>query len=269
VDGNNIAIEYRFAHGQFDRLPDLARELVALPVAVLVTAVTQASIAARDSTKNIPIVMAGVADPVAAGLVSSLARPGGNITGTSSMSVETAGKQLGLLKEMVPGIRRAAILWNPTNRVFQTQLVRETEAAAQTLGIRLLLFEAHDLRSIEQGLAAISKERVGGLIVLLDPTLNAHAPRIAALAAKARLPSVSGFVGYADAGGLTTYGPSFSELYRSAAGYVAKILRGAVPAELPIEQPTKFELVINLKAAKQLGISMPQSLLLRADRVVE
>jgi len=269
VEGSNIAIEYRFAHQRFERLPDLARELISLPVDVLVTAVTQASVAAKENTRTIPIVMAGVADPVAAGLVSSLARPGGNVTGTSSMSAATVPKSLELLKEMVPGIRRVAVLWNPTNRVFQMQMVRETEAAARSLGIQLQMFEAHDLPSIERAFETISKERAAGLNVLADPTLNAHAARIAALAEKARLPSVSGTSLYAEAGGLMAYGANFYEQYRHAAGYVAKILKGAKPANLPIEQPTKFELVINMKTAKQLGVSVPQSLLLRADRIIE
>jgi putative ABC transport system substrate-binding protein len=269
VEGTNIAIEYRFAHQRFERLPDLARELIGLRVDVLVTAVTQASVAAKDNTKTIPIVMAAVADPVGAGLVSSLARPGGNITGTSSMSVATAAKSLELLKEAVPGIRRVAVLWNPANRIFQMQVVRETEAAARSLGIQLQMYEAHDLPSIERAFETISKERVAGLNVLADPTLNTYAPRIAALAAKARVPSVSGIGLYAEAGGLMGYGANFYELYRSAAGYVTKILKGAKPADLAIEQPTKFELVINMKTAKQLGVSIPQSLLLRADRVIQ
>jgi len=269
VEGTNIAIDYRFAHQRFERLPDVARELIGLPVDVLVTAVTQASVAAKDNTKTIPIVMAAVADPVGAGLVSSLARPGGNITGTSSMSVATAAKSLELLKEAVPGIRRVAVLWNPANRIFQMQVVRETEAAARSLGIQLQMYEAHDLPSIERAFETISKERVAGLNVLADPTLNTYAPRIAALAAKAGLPSVSGIGLYAEAGGLMGYGANFYELYRSAAGYVTKILKGAKPADLPIEQPTKFELVINMKTAKQLRVSLPQSLLVRADRVIE
>ncbi|HEV8554060.1 MAG TPA: ABC transporter substrate-binding protein [Casimicrobiaceae bacterium] len=269
MEGTNIAIDYRFAHQRFERLPDLARELIGLPVDVLVTAVTQASVAAKDNTRTIPIVMAAVADPVGAGLVSSLARPGGNITGTSSMSVATAAKSLELLREAVPGIRRVAVLWNPANRIFQMQMVRETEAAARSLGIQLQMYEAHDLPSIERAFETISKERVAGLNILADPTLNTHAPRIAALAEKARLPSVSGIGLYAEAGGLMGYGANFYELYRSAAGYVAKILKGAKPADLPIEQPTKFELVINMKTAKRLGVSLPQSLLLRADRLIE
>jgi putative ABC transport system substrate-binding protein len=240
-----------------------------LRVNVLVTQVTQASIAAKDNTKTIPIVMSGVSDPVASGLVASLSRPGGNVTGTSAMGSETSAKWMELLKEAVPGARRVAVLWNPANRVFHLQLLRETEAAARLLGLQLRLFEARDLESIEKALATISKERFSGLNVLPDPTLVAHHPRIAALAEMARLPSVSGSFGYADAGGLMAYGPSYPELARAAGGYVAKILKGAKPAELPVEQPTTFELVINLKTAKQLGVTIPRSLQLRAARIIQ
>jgi len=269
VEGTNIAIESRFANDQFDRLPDLARELIALPVDVLVTFVTQASIAARDNTKTIPIVMVGVSDPIASGLISTLARPGGNVTGTSGMFSEAAGKRLQLLKELIPGVQRVAVLWNPANRVFQMQMIQETEAAARPLGIQLRVFEARDPESIERAFAAISKERVAGLNLLPDPTLAANWVLIAALAAKARLPSVSGNSVYAEVGGLMSFGPSFPEMARSAGGYVAKILKGAKPAQLPVERPTKFELVINMKTAKQIGVTIPQSLLLRADRVIE
>ncbi|MET0164193.1 MAG: ABC transporter substrate-binding protein [Vicinamibacterales bacterium] len=269
VEGTNIAIESRFAHEQFDRLPDLARELISLKVDVLVTNVTQATIAAKDNTNTIPIVMVGVSDPVASKLVSSLSRPGGNVTGTSGMFAEAAGKRLELLNEAVPGMRRVGVLWNPANRVFQMQMIQETEAAARRLGIQLQMFEASDLVSIERAFATITSERVSGLNVLPDPTFGANATKIAALAEKARIPTMSGSGMYADAGGLMSYAPSLSELARNAAGYVAKILKGAKPAELPVEQPKKFELVINMKTAKQLGVAMPQSLLLRADRVIQ
>ena len=270
IEGTNVTIEPRFANGQFDRLPALAGELIGLPVDVLVTWVTEASIAARDNSKTIPIVMIGVGDPVASGLISSLSHPGGNVTGTSGMFSEAAGKRLELLNEAVPGRGRIAVLWNPANRVFQSQMIRETEAAARPLGIQLQMFEARDLASIEKAFAAISKERISGVNVLPDPILvGAHGARIAALAAKARLPSVSGNSAYAEVGGLIAYGPSFPELARSAGGYVAKVLKGAKPADLPVERPTKFELVINMKTAKQIGVTLPQSLQLRADRLIE
>jgi putative ABC transport system substrate-binding protein len=269
VEGSNLVIEPRFADSEFDRLPGLARELIALPVDVLVTMVTQATIAARDNTKTIPIVMVGVSDPVASGLVASLSRPGGNVTGTSGMFSEAAGKRLQLLKEITPDARRVAVLWNPTNRTFQMQQIKETETAARTLGIQLQLFEAHDPESIQRALAAISKESVSGLNVLPDPTFTAHGALIAALAAKARLPSVSGNGAYAEAGGLMSFGPSFAEMARGAGAFVAKILKGANPAQLPVERPTKFELVINMKVANQIGLTVPQSLRARADREVQ
>src|SRR5262245_45952414 len=207
VEGTNIAIESRFARNQFDRLPGLAQELISLPVDVLVTTVTQATIAAKDNTKTIPIVMVGVSDPVGSKLISSLSRPGGNVTGTSGMFAEAAGKRLELLNEAVPGMRRVAVLWNPANRVFQTQMIRETEAAARQLGIQLQMLEASDLASIESAFATISRGSVSGLNVLPDPTLSANAIKIAALAEKARIPTVSGSGVYADAGGLMSYAP--------------------------------------------------------------
>ena len=269
VEGTNIAIESRFADNQFDRLPELARELIGLPVDVLVTFVTEASIAAKDNTKTIPIVMVGVSDPVASNLVSSLSHPGGNVTGTAGMYSDGAGKRLQLLKEAAPGIQRAAVIWNPTNRVFQQQVIRETEAAAQQLGIRLQMFEARDLASIERVFATISNERALGLNILPDPTLGSHAPRIAALAEKARLPSVGAGAAFAEAGGLIGYGPSLYELAHNAGGYVARILRGAKPEDLPVEQPSKFEFVVNMKTAKQIGLNIPESLRARADRLIE
>jgi len=269
TEGTSIAIEYRFANFQFERLPDLARELIGLPVDVLVTNVTQASVAAKDNTTTIPIVMVGVSDPVASKLVSSLSNPGGNVTGTSGMFSEAAGKRLQLLKEAAPGIRRVAVLWNPANRLFQSQLLRETEVAAKQLGVELRLFETRDLASIESAFTAIANERAVGVDVLPDPTLGSHAPRIAVLAQRMRLPSVGGGAGYAEAGLLIGYGPSLRELARDAAGYVAKILKGAKPADLPVAQPTRFELVVNLRTAEQIGVSVPQSVRARADRLIE
>lgn len=269
VDGTNVAIEPRFAYDRFDRLPELARELIDLPVNVLVTFVTQASIAAKDNTRTIPIVMVGVSDPVASGLVSSLSRPGGNVTGTSGAFTGLAGKCLQLLQEVNPGVSRIAILWNPANRVFQAQMLEETTVSARQLGIELQLFEARDAKSIETAFEAISKRRLRAVSVLPDPVFAANWERIAALATTSRLPSVTVSSAYAEAGGLMTYGPSLADSARAAAGYVAKILDGAKPAELPVERPTKFELVINLKTAKQIGITVPQPLRLRADRLIE
>ena len=269
VEGTNIQIESRFANNRFDRLPALARELIALRVDVLVTYVTQASLAAKHGTDTIPIVMLGVGDPLGSGLVASLSRPGGNVTGTSGSFVESAGKRLQLLKEAVPAIRRVAVLWNPDNTVFQAQVLDQTRAAARPLDIELELFEARDPASIENALAAMAKQRVSAVNVLPDPGLGTNYVRIAALATKMRLPSISAISGYAEAGGLLAYGPNLSDMARNAGGYVAKILKGAKAGDLPVEQPTKFELVINLKTAKQIGIVVPQSMRLRADRLIE
>jgi putative ABC transport system substrate-binding protein len=269
VEGSNIAIEYRFAEGRFDRLPGLAAELVALRVDILVPVATQASLAARRATPAIPIVMVGVSDPVASRLVASLARPGANVTGNSSLTAPTVAKSLELLKELAPNARRVGVLWNPANRVFQAQLVQASEAAARSLNLELVMFEADAPEAIDKAFSAMAKARLGALNVLADPMLTAQFRRIARLAAAARMPSVGWQASYAEAGGLIAYGPSFRELHRDAAAYVAKILSGAKPADLPIAQPTHFDLVINLKTARQLGVAIPPSLEVRATRVID
>jgi putative ABC transport system substrate-binding protein len=269
AEGTNVTIESRFANDRFDRLPALARELIDLQVDVLVTYVTQASIAAKQTTTKIPIVMVGVSDPVASGLVSSLSHPGANVTGTSGSFTGLAGKCAQLLQEAIPGLRRVAVLRNPANRVFQAQMLDETKAAARELGIELQLFDASDPASIETAFAAISKQRLPAVSVLPDPVFAGNWARIAALATKSRLASVTVSSAYAEAGGLMAYGPSIPYMARRSASYVAKILNGAKPADLPIERPTKFELVINLETAKQIGMTVPQPLRLRADRLIE
>jgi putative ABC transport system substrate-binding protein len=269
VEGHNIVIEYRSAEGRFDRLPDLAAQLVLLKVDVIVAVVTQASLAAKNATSTIPIVMLAVGDPVGAGLVASLARPGRNITGTSALAVEIAGKSLEMLKHVVPKLRLVAVIWNPANAVFQAQMVKETEVAARALGIQLQMFAARDSEEIDRAFGAVTRERAAALTVIVDPVFIAHRARIAALAVKSRLPSVSAFKEYAEAGGLMAYAANFSEPGRRAASYVDKILKGAKPADLPVEEATKFELVINLKTAKALGLTVPPSLLQRADQVIE
>lgn len=269
VEGAQLTLEVRYADDRFDRLPALARELAGLPVDVLVSFVTQASLAAQRSTRTVPIVMVGVSDPVASGLVASLSRPGGNVTGTSAPFAESAGKGLQLLKEAIPSLQRVAVLRNPANTVFAQQMLDETRAAAQALGLELLLFEAHDAASIDAAFAAIARQRVSALDVLPDPVLSAHWARIATAALRLKLPSITVSSAYAEAGGLMTYGPSLPEMARIAGGYVARILRGARPAELPVELPTKFELVINRKTARALGLTLPQALLLRAERVID
>jgi len=268
-EGKNILIEYRFAGGKFKRLPGLAAELVRLDVDVIVAVVTQASLAAKAATKTIPVVMLAVSDPVASGLVTSLARPGGNITGTSSQTAEVSGKSLQLLKEVVPKLSRVAVLWNPANAIFQAQLLKATERAAGVLGLQLREFGARNTDELDRAFTAISKANVGALMVLGDPTLVAHKARIIDFAAKHRLPAIYATENHAEAGGLMTYGPDMAGQFERAAYYVDKILKGAKPAELPVEQPTRFEFAINLKTAKALGLVIPPPLLIRADKVVE
>jgi putative ABC transport system substrate-binding protein len=269
IEGTNIVIEYRFAEGKFDRLAKLAAELVQLKVDVIVAVVTQASLAARDATRTIPIVMAYVSDPVGSGLVASIARPGANITGTSGMNAEMAGKSLEALKEAVPKAARVAVLWNPGNAVFQGQMLKATEVAAAALGVQLQTFGARGPDELDGAFAAMSKEGVDALLVFADPVLNLHYARIVALAAKNRLPAMYGLKEIAAAGGLMAYGANRTGQYRRAATYVDKILKGTQPADLPVEQPTEIELVINLKTAKTLGLTFPLPLLGRADEVIE
>jgi ABC-type uncharacterized transport system substrate-binding protein len=268
VEGQNIAIEYRWADGKFERLPDLAADLVRLKVEVIVAVVTQASLAAKKASGTIPIVMIGVSDPVGSGLVASLARPGANITGTSSMTAEVVGKQLELLKETLPKISQVAALWNPANPVFQAIQLSETKVAARALRLRLQILEARNADEIEHAFAAILREGTRALLVLGDPVFTAHRGRIAELAAKRGVPSVSGVREYAEAGGLMAYGPSFPAMYRRAAYYVDRILKGTKPADLPVEQPTKFELTVNLKTAKQIRLIIPPNVVSRADSVI-
>jgi putative tryptophan/tyrosine transport system substrate-binding protein len=269
VEGQNIGIEYRWANGNFERLPDLAAELVRLKVAVIVATVTQASLAAKNATATIPIVMVAVGSPVEARLVASLARPGANITGTSTMADEVVGKQLGLLKETLPKISRVAALWNPANPVFQASQLRQAESAAKALPVTLQKLEARDPAEIDHAFTTISKEGTKALIVLADPVFTTHRKQIADLSLKHRLPAITGPKEVADAGLLMSYGASFTESYRRAATYVDKILKGAKPGEMPIERPTKFDFVVNLKTAKQIGVMLPQSILYRADTVIK
>lgn len=268
LEGKNIVIEYRWADGRFERLPELAAELVRLKVDVIVAAVTQASLTAKAATQTIPVVMMAVSDPVAAGLVSSLARPGGNLTGTSAMTAEIAGKPLGLLKETLPRISRVAALWNPANPVFQAAQLEEVKVTAKAVGVRLQSLVARDPKEIDRAFAAIVSERTAALQVLGDPVFSTHRKQIVELALKHRLPAASGAKEFADAGLLMSYGANFAESYRRAAVYVDKILRGAKPADMPVERPSKFEFVINLRTAAQIGVTVPQSVLFRADKVI-
>jgi putative ABC transport system substrate-binding protein len=269
VEGRNLLVEHRSADGRFDRLPDLAAELVRLQLDVIVAVVTQASLAAKNATSTIPIIMMAVGDPVGARLVSSLARPGGNVTGTSGMAVEVAGKSLELLQQVAPKIHRVTVLWNPANAVFQALMMKATEEAARSMDIQLQVLAARDVKEIDRAFAAMTRGRAEALLVLTDPVFVVQHSRIAAFAARHRLPSVSGARGYAEDGGLISYGPDFFALGRRTATYVDRILKGARPNDLPIEQATKFELAINLKTAKALGLTIPPSLLQRADQVIE
>jgi putative ABC transport system substrate-binding protein len=268
VEGQNIAIESRWGEGKWDRLPGLAAELVSLMVDVIVTYGPPAILAAKQATGTIPIVMAGTIDPVATGFVATLARPGGNITGLSLMAPELVAKHLEIIKEVVPKVSRVALLENPANAGTAPQLLH-AQGAARTLGLRLQPVEARGPSEIDGAFAAMTREQAGAVIVLVDLMLLDHRTRIADLAATRRLPAVYGMSDHVEAGGLIAYGPSVLERYRRAAIFVDKILRGAKPGNLPIEQPTKFELVINMKAAKALGLTIPSSLLLRADQVIE
>jgi putative ABC transport system substrate-binding protein len=269
VEGTNIAIDYRFAEGQFDRLADLAAELVRLKVDVIVTVVTQASVAAKEATGTIPIVMVAVSDPVGSKLVASLPRPGANVTGTSSMTADVVGKSLELLKEAVPKVSRVAVLWNPENTMFQAHLLRETEAAAGVLAVQLKAFGVRDSGEFDGAFSAITESAVHALLVLGDPMLALHRKRIVDFAETRRLPAMYGVKEFTAAGGLMAYGADMTDRFRRAAAYVDKILKGVRPADLPVEQPTKFELVINLKTARALGLDVPSMLLARADEVIE
>jgi len=269
IEGQNIVIEWRFSGGRAELLPDLAAELVRLRVDLIVVPSSPTALAAKNATKTIPLVTVAVGDPVALGLVASLARPGGNITGLSnSVGPEIAGKQLELLKEVVPKVSRMAVLWNPNTRGNALAL-RETEIAARALGLELQPLEARSLNDFDRAFAAMTAKRAGALLVLGDVMFSTHRNRLADLAAKNRLPAMYAARESVEAGWLMSYGPNTPELFRRAATYVDKILKGAKPGDLPIEQPTKFELVINLKTAKTLGLTIPPSLLQRADQVIE
>src|SRR6266487_3470503 len=268
VEGQNIVIDYRYAEGRVDRLPDLAAELVRLKVDLIVSGGTQGVTAAKNATETIPIVMIAVRDSVGTGLIASLARPGGNVTGVSgSAGLEIVAKQLELLKETVPKIRRVAILSNPANAYHQLA-IREVNVAARSLGVQLQLLEARGPNEFDGAFAAMAKERVGALLVLSDAIFGSHRTRLADLAARSRLPAAYGVRDDVEAGGLMSYGPSILDSYRQAATYVDKILKGAKPADLPVEQPMKFELVLNLKTAEALGLTIPPLILFQADEVI-
>jgi putative ABC transport system substrate-binding protein len=265
IEGKNIAIEYRYAEGRPERLPGLAADLVRLKVDLIIAPGDMAKVA-REATGTIPIVMMSSNDPVRAGYVASLAQPGGNVTGVTFIFDELAGKRLELLKEAVPAITRVAVLWNPTHVDNE---FREMQAAARALGIQLQSLELRAPSELDGAIQAASRGRAEALTVAPSRLTAFLRRRIIELAAKARLPVISGWREFAEAGGLLTYGPNRSEGARRAAAYIDKILKGAKPADLPVEQPTRFELVINLKTAKALGLTIPQSVLIRADQVIQ
>jgi len=268
VEGQNIAIESRWAEGKYDRYPELAADLVRLKVDVIVAQSGEATQATRQVTRTIPIVMSMVLDPVGSGIVASLGRPGGNVTGTSFMAPDLVGKQLELIKELVPKVSRVALLRHPTNPASATY-TRGAEAAARILGVQLQALDARNPQEIDSAFAAMTRERAGALLIFPDSYFATQRRQIAELAAKTRLPAIhGGTLEYADVGGLMIYSPNLLELERRAAIYVHNIHKGANPADLPVEQPTKFELVINLKTAKALGLTIPQSLLVRADEII-
>jgi putative ABC transport system substrate-binding protein len=268
AEGKNIIIEYRYAEGKPERLKELAAELVRLKVDIIISGGPAVTRSAKEATVTIPIVMGFDNDPVGVGFVASLARPGGNITGLSSLAPEISGKQLELLKEIVPRLSRVAVLGTSTQPGY-AQVLREMELAAGALGVKLQYLDVLDPTDIETAFREASKGRADAILVLANPVLFSHRTQIADLSVKSRLPAVYYAIEYVEDGGLMTYSVSITDLFRRAATYVDKILKGAKPADLPVEQPTKFELVINLKTAKQIGLTIPPSVLARADRVIK
>jgi putative ABC transport system substrate-binding protein len=269
VEGRNIALEYRWADERYDRLPDLAADLVRRRVdAIVSTWSTPAALATKKATSTVPIVFAGVGDAVGVGVVESLTRPGGNVTGSTFVTEETIGKQLELLKGVIPRITRIGVVINPMNPVYGPVL-RASEAPARALGVQLDVVGVQSVDDLERAFRSAIKRQVGGLVVLRDAVLVANQPRLLMLAEAARLPAMYGVREFVDSGGLMSYGPSLADMYRRAGHLVDKILRGIRPADLPVEQATKFELVINLKTARVLGLIIPPALLQRADEVIE
>ena len=268
VEGKNIVFEYRFAEDKYERLPDLAAELVRDKVDVIVVHSTPGTRAAKQATRTIPIVMVNVADPLGAGLVASLARPDGNTTGVSNIDVGLAAKRLELLKEVLPKLSLVGVLRNPSNPSGEPQF-KETQAAARSLGIKIQLFDVQDRKELESAFSVMAKARADAFTVMGDPLVLSQQKSIANLATTKRLPSVFPRNENVEAGGLMSYGPTFADQFRQAATYVDKIFKGEKPGDLPVENPTRMYLVINLKTAKALGLTIPPSLLGRADQIIE
>jgi putative ABC transport system substrate-binding protein len=268
IEKQNIAVEYRFASGQVERLPELAAELVRLKPDVIVTPATPPSLSAKQATRTIPIVFAGIADPVGAGLIVDFARPGGNITGVASISAELGGKRLELLKGVAPKAARVAVLYNPGDRA-NVLVLKQLQESAPALGLTLQPLAVRGPGEFNGAFVAMTREHVPALFVAAGVLTFEHRKALVALAAKSRIPTMWGHRQFVDAGGLMSYAVNYYDQVRRAATYVDKILKGAKPGDLPVEQPTKFELVINIKAAKDIGLTIPQSLLGRADQVIE
>jgi putative ABC transport system substrate-binding protein len=268
IEGQSIHIEWRWAEGKYERFPALIAELIAANVDIIVTAGTPATFAVRKATTTIPLVMIAVGDPVGTGIIASLAHPGGNITGLTSISPELDGKRLELLREVVPKISHVAVLWNPTSPL-QVVAEKETQSAAHAMGMKVLSLGVQAQEQLDNAFATIRRERPGALLVLADRLFLHNRARIMDFAVQNRLPGVHAYVELVEAGGLMSYGPSYAGMHRRAAWYVDKVLKGAKPADLPVEAPAKFELVINLKAAKQIGVTIPPSVLARADKIIK
>ena len=269
IEGQNVVIEYRFAEGRFDRLPALAADLVRLKVDIIAAIPTPAAVAAKNATGTIPIVLMVAVNPLELGLIQSIARPGGNLTGIAfSFSTEILGKNLALLKEAIPRVRNVAVLTNPTNP-GHTIAIKNVKAAADAMGVQLSLLEAREPNQFDAAFKVMTEGRAEALLVIADAQFQIHRGRLAELAERNRLPSMHGFREYVEAGGLMSYGPSIAASVRHGASFVDRILRGSKPADLPVEQPTKFDLVINMKTARALGLTIPQPLLLRADDVIQ
>jgi putative ABC transport system substrate-binding protein len=267
-EGHNIAYEYRWAEGKPDRFVELAKELVDLKVDVITTLTTPAAIAAKNVTKTIPIVFAGVGDPVGAAVVPSLSHPGGNVTGISILATELSGKRLEILKEIVPNAAPVAMFWNDTNPGMVLR-AHESQNAADRLDLNLQSIGVHDLISFDAAFATINSKQFNALLTLVDPFTREHRQRIVDFAAKRRLPAIYESREFVDAGGLVSYGPSFPVLQRRVADYVSMIFKGSKPGDIPVEQPTKFELIINLKTARALGLTIPPTVLERADELID
>jgi ABC-type uncharacterized transport system substrate-binding protein len=268
IEGQNIAFEFRWAEGKLDQLPEMAAELVRLQVDIIVTLAPQATLAAKQATQTIPIVFVAMGDPVASGVVASLARPDANVTGTTRMIAEMSAKHVELLKEAVPSLSILAVLWNPTNSSHAPAL-QAVEAAARSLSLPIQPLQVRAVAELDGTFDAIVREKADGILFIADPIFFIQLRRMADFVASSRLPAIANFTEFPKLGGLMGYAPSLPDEFRHAAGHIDKILKGAKPADLPVEQPTRFQLVINLRAAKTLGLDVPPMLLARADEVIE